>query len=203
MKIIKEINKEEAKEFLYNIDLNDEYLYQELNDSNTIGIFQMGNTASDIVKRIKPRSFDDLNAVNALARPGTSSFVDDYIKGRDEDEKKYPEQINQLLHDSNGVCLVSDSKIKTDIGDISISYIVENKLDIKILTKNENNGKLEWKEILSYFDNGEKEIIELELEDGRILSCTEDHLVKTRNRGWVEAINLNFLDDVIIYEEEI
>jgi len=109
MKIIKEISKDKAREFLYHIDLKDENIYNEVNDSNTIGIFQLnGGTAAPMVKQIKPRSFDDINAINALARPGTSSFVEDYIRGRDEGIRKYPEPISELLEISNSVVLYQE-----------------------------------------------------------------------------------------------
>ena len=41
-----------------------------------------------------------------------------------------------------------------------------------------------------FFDNGEKECIELLLEDGRTLTCTKDHKILTSENEWVEAGNL-------------
>lgn len=42
----------------------------------------------------------------------------------------------------------------------------------------------------------DEEIVELEFEDGRKISCTKDHEILTRNRGWVKAIDINEEDDV-------
>ena len=42
-----------------------------------------------------------------------------------------------------------------------------------------------------------EDIIELEFEDGRIISCTLDHEFFTSNRGWVKAIDLCEDDDVV------
>lgn len=39
--------------------------------------------------------------------------------------------------------------------------------------------------------------VEILLEDGRNLICTEDHPLLT-TRGWIEAVNLTVLDDIIV-----
>ena len=220
IKIIKKIEKPELKEFLYNIDLKDENLYKELNESQ-LGIFQFsGSSSSGLINRVKPVNFEEANVINAAARPGTINFIDDYIKNQDGAHKKYPEQIHELIESSRGViffqeqimsifnkvggftleeCICGDEKILTDIGEFSIKYIVENKMDVNVLSFNEDKKIFEWKKIINYFDKGKKEIIELELEDGSILKCTPEHKIYTNNRGWVEA---NFLlpeDDIVVH----
>ena len=42
----------------------------------------------------------------------------------------------------------------------------------------------------------DEEIIELELEDGRIIKCTKDHEILTDNRGWVKAVELTEDDNI-------
>lgn len=42
----------------------------------------------------------------------------------------------------------------------------------------------------------DEEIVELEFEDGIKITCTKDHEILTRNRGWVKAIDINEEDDV-------
>lgn len=42
----------------------------------------------------------------------------------------------------------------------------------------------------------EEDIIELEFEDGRIINCTLDHEILTKNRGWVQAKDLTEDDDI-------
>jgi len=42
----------------------------------------------------------------------------------------------------------------------------------------------------------EEDLVELEMEDGRIISMTKDHKVLTSNRGWVEAQYLTEEDDI-------
>lgn len=45
-----------------------------------------------------------------------------------------------------------------------------------------------------------EEIVTLEFEDGRIITCTKDHEIFTSNRGWVAADELTEEDDVIDVE---
>ena len=110
IKIIKEINKRELKEFLYNIDLSDNNLYEELNEGRALSVFQFsGDTAENLVTRIKPKNFNEMCAVNALARPGTIDFADDYIDSKDKNVNKYPKLVQEVLKDSYGVCLFQES----------------------------------------------------------------------------------------------
>lgn len=53
------------------IDLEDKNLYKLFNKGNNIGIFQLeGRTQDGLIKTIKPDSFDDIVAINAINRPG-------------------------------------------------------------------------------------------------------------------------------------
>ena len=54
-----------------------------------------------------------------------------------------------------------------------------------------------WVKITRWLDQGIKETIKVEMEDGRFLICTPDHRIETYNRGWVEAQHLTEDDDVI------
>lgn len=223
IKIIKKISKKELIDFIYDIDLSDKNLYEEVNDPDSIGIFQLtGHTAKIMVNMIKPKNFDEIVACNAFARPGTSSFAPEYVKNRDSKTHNIPEPVYNITKDTNGVilyqesvmsifnkiggfsleetnCLSGDIKILTNEGEIEIKEIVDKKLNLDILTLNEENGKFEFKKIKDYFNNGEKDLLEIEFDNGCILKLTPDHRVFTKNRGWVEAKNLLEEDDVIHY----
>jgi len=224
IKIIKEINKRELKEFLYNIDLSDNNLYEELNEGRALSVFQFsGDTAENLVTRIKPKNFNEMCAVNALARPGTIDFADDYIDSKDKNVNKYPKLVQEVLKDSYGVCLFQesimsifnkiggftleetnclfkDTLITTSEGQKTIEEIVKNRLKIKILTFNEETNNLEWKNIKNYFNNGKKQMIKISLEDGTSLQCTKEHKLYTKNRGWVEAQDLTDNDELFHYK---
>ena len=170
IKVIKKIDKQELKEFLYHIDLNDNNLFEELNKSQ-LGIFQFsGKSSSGLIKRVKPKTFEEANVINSASRPGTINFIEDYIKNESGNVKKYPEIIHSLIEESRGViffqeqimtifnkiggftleetnCLDGDTPVTTDQGEIPIKDIVSKGLDVGILTYNEYSKNLEWKEL--------------------------------------------------------
>jgi len=96
-------------------------------------------------------------------------------------------------------CIVGDTKIKTNKGDISIKDIIKNGIEkYKVKTYNIKSNKIEYENIIW----GEKtredvDIIEIELEDGEKLQLTPDHKVYTKNRGYIEAYDLNE-EDIIL-----
>ena len=100
---------------------------------------------------------------------------------------------------STNPCLVGDTKISTDQGDISIFEIIDNGIEnYKVKTYNEKLNKIELEDII--FGEKTKEntdIIEIEMEDGEKLQLTPDHKVYTKNRGYVDAAFLNE-DDIIL-----
>lgn len=42
-----------------------------------------------------------------------------------------------------------------------------------------------------------KELIRIETESGKVIECTENHLIFTKNRGWVEAGKLEEIDELV------
>jgi intein/homing endonuclease len=55
---------------------------------------------------------------------------------------------------------------------------------------------VEMDEVVAIASNGVRDIIEVEMEDGKTLSLTEDHLVMT-SRGWVHAGELTTEDEIL------
>lgn len=113
MKILRKVTKEEVKDFLdEKMDLKDEQLYEQLNNTQ-FAIFQLsGNTASGMCKQIHPDNFDEVMALNALSRPGSSFALPDYIEAKKSKIKKYPDSINNFIKDSNGVILYQEQIMK-------------------------------------------------------------------------------------------
>ena len=106
------ISKQELKDFLYyGMDVNDKQLYQQVN-VNQANIFQFsGKTASDMIKRALPQNFEELTAINALSRPGSSFSFDSYVSNG-TDSSKYPEEISRFLKDSHGCILFQEQIMK-------------------------------------------------------------------------------------------
>lgn len=94
-------------------------------------------------------------------------------------------------------CLTYDSVVKTDIGDLPIGKIVEEKIKCNVLSYNETSKEFEYKPITNWFNQGEKEVLKLTFDNGKTLECTYDHPILTRNRGWVPAGELTEEDDIV------
>ena len=221
MKILKEnVSKQEVKEFLYyGMNIEDKHLYQQVNESQA-NIFQFsGGTASGMIQRAIPTNFEELTCLNALSRPGSSYEFDDFVNNGTS-SSKYPKIIAEKLGDSHGCiifqeqimklvedlsngkingnyCFAGNTKVLTEDGEKTIKQIVEEKKPIKVWSYNKEEEKYELKEVINFFDNGEKNTIKLILENGREIICTPEHLFLTKNRGWVKAIDIEEDDDLL------
>lgn len=93
--------------------------------------------------------------------------------------------------DENTEILASDGTSKkiadVKIGDCVVSY-------------DKNTNQFVNDEVINVYDNGIQDCIELTFENGTRITCTYDHLILTRNRGWVEAKDLDENDDIVDYK---
>ncbi|WP_444684009.1 DNA polymerase III subunit alpha [Alkalicoccus luteus] len=66
-----------------NAPLDDSAVYELLSRGDTSGIFQLESEGMQrVLKKLKPTSFEDIVAVNALYRPGPMKYIPDYIDGK-------------------------------------------------------------------------------------------------------------------------
>lgn len=104
IKVIKEVSKDELYKFLYDINVEDKKLYDEINTLNYINIFQFsGATAEKLAKEIHPDTFEELVILNSTARPGTIDFVPDYVRAKYDGYKKYPDAVHNALDETLGI----------------------------------------------------------------------------------------------------
>lgn len=104
MKILRRnVSKDELKEFLNQIDLNDKQLYSEVSDTQNF-IFQFsGGTASRMVSDARPENFDDMICLNSYSRPGASFGFGNFCLIKNEGQKSvYPSQIQPFIEDGRG-----------------------------------------------------------------------------------------------------
>lgn len=87
------------------------------------------------------------------------------------------------------ICFPYNQKIATNKGFIKIGDIVENKLDVLVYSYNFDAQKIELQPIEKYIKNPYKPLVEVSYEGAKFI-CTCDHKVYTKNRGYIEAINL-------------
>lgn len=111
--------------------------------------------------------------------------------------------IGMIICDESHKCLSYDTLVETDKGLIKIGDIVNNQCYL-IKTLNDN-GTISFVKPVNYFTNPiQPYMLELtiQLENGNIkkIVCTSDHKFLTKNRGYVEAINLNFTDEVVEFD---
>jgi intein/homing endonuclease len=111
-------------------------------------------------------------------------------------EAKIPMIVNNHLYDSmsmyspkemSGGCLVAGTKIVTKNGNVPIESV---QVDDLVLTK-----EGEWRKVLETHRFSDKEILEIEFEDGTSVSCTPEHKF-FMNGKWVEAKDLVVDDSV-------
>ena len=88
--------------------------------------------------------------------------------------------------------LLQGQFITTSIGQV----LIEN-IKVGDLVKTHTGLFLEVTKVMQKFED--KEYLEIELEDNKILKITGEHPVFT-SRGWIRADELNFSDDIITFE---
>lgn len=79
-----------------NMTWDDPLAYDLISRGDTFGVFQFGTSAGtiDLCKKVKPKTLEDLSAINSLARPSAKDIREDFIKTKDGHKK-----VN-LLHPS-------------------------------------------------------------------------------------------------------
>jgi intein/homing endonuclease len=93
-------------------------------------------------------------------------------------------------------CFTYDTMIMTDIGEIKIGDIVENSLDVNILTYNHQTKKTEYKKIFRWLKKNKDTIYQIKLQNGVFIECTGNHKFYTKNKGYVRADELTTNDDL-------
>ena len=110
-------------------------------------------------------------------------------------------KFDMIIVDEIHRCLDGKTLIDTNMGFITIEDIVCNKIKCKVKSYNYKTKKLEYNEILNYYNNGLQELMKLDIEEnGKIysLKCTSTHKIYTLNRGWVEAKDLTDKDNILV-----
>ena len=100
-------------------------------------------------------------------------------------------------------CLHEDTILWTNHGDMSIKTLYEHPeiWESTYLMGKDLEGEIKICKLSKLIDmnkkeNSEKQWVEISLENGAKITLTSDHLVYTKNRGWVEASNLTADDDI-------
>jgi SNF2 family DNA or RNA helicase len=107
--------------------------------------------------------------------------------------------INSVICDE---CFIYDTIVATSKGSMKIGDIVENKLNVKILSYNHKLKKLEYNSIERYLYNGKKRVIKIKLNNGKIIECTPNHKIYA-NGEYIQAKNLKHGDKLFMLSEVV
>ena len=112
----------------YKFPLDDKATFALLCRGETKGVFQLESGGiRDLLQKMKPDSFRDIIATNALYRPGPleGGMVDDYVQvkhGRKQPEYKHP-VMKEILEETHGVMVYQEQvmRILNRLGDIPLA----------------------------------------------------------------------------------
>lgn len=94
------------------------------------------------------------------------------------------------------VCLHNNARIYTEKGEITIGEIVDNALDVLVLSYNHEKNIVEYKPILEYMKFPGSELLEIDFGDETI-QCTAEHPIYVEGKGYIRADQLMEGDIVI------
>jgi DNA polymerase-3 subunit alpha len=96
---------------LLKVDYDDPETYRLISDADTHGVFQLeGSGMRRMLTELKPQSFAELTAANALFRPGPMQFIPSYIArkwGREPIVYMHP-KLEAILGDTYGVIVYQE-----------------------------------------------------------------------------------------------
>lgn len=160
IKIIREVTKEDLENWIYTIDENDSALYEEANNPDKIGIFQLnGATAEKLCDEIKPENFDEVVAINAMARPGPlETCAPHFVKRKSGEASPYPDVVNKILEDTHYTFLYQEQIIETfhKVGGFTLEEADEVRGLMKKLSKAEKDPDdvKKWEKVVKKFVKG-------------------------------------------------
>lgn len=93
------------------IPLSDPKIYELMSAGDSAGVFQFeGDGITDALKKIKPSSFEDIMAINALYRPGPMDMIPEYTQrkhGESKVEYLFP-ILEEVLKETYGIIIYQE-----------------------------------------------------------------------------------------------
>jgi hypothetical protein len=158
---------------------------------------------SDQMKQQTGKGFRIIYEIDDICCP--ASYIPDYnvCKTAFEGDQVH-KNMKEIMHycidkDANVICSINGSVMNITIEELEEHFL--DKKDILILSKDIDNDVIQFKPLENvWVTNENAEVLEIIDEDTKkILRCTPDHPVYTKNRGWVIAKDLqeNDILDII------
>ena len=102
---------------------------------------------------------------------------------------------------SNGIVghgnATTDTKVFTNNGEITIEQLYKDPYAAGKAYCDNGNGTLVVRDIQAVTHTGQKQVVQLTLDNGMTIKCTDDHKVLTKNRGYVMVKDLTDQDDIV------
>jgi DNA polymerase-3 subunit alpha len=124
---VKSIRRSENPELdLDNIPFDDSDVYSLFSAGETDGVFQFESSGmKEVLRKVRPQSFLDIAALNALYRPGPMQFIDDYAErkhGRKTITYIFPE-LEEILGETYGIIVYQEQvmRIAVEIAGFSLA----------------------------------------------------------------------------------
>jgi len=110
---VNKIREKEANFDISNIPLDDSLTYDLLSNGYTTGVFQLESPGmKNLLKKLKPTTFEDIVAVVALYRPGPmgSGMLDDFVKRKhgEQEVTYFIPELEEILKDTYGIIVYQE-----------------------------------------------------------------------------------------------
>jgi len=187
-----------------NIPINDRESILFGSKKDLVGIFQLESPATrDVILAVGMESLNDVAAVTSLIRPGPKDLGMDmeYARRKHSGTYEMPEFLRELWKETYGIltyqeqCCTGDCQIWTTDGMVAIRDIVVNGKTKSVYCLNDDGDRVV-RGIVQRHRMGKKMVYRVVLDNGMVLTCTEDEKVMTQ-RGWIEVANLREDDEVV------
>lgn len=199
----------------YEINWKDEKVFDDMITS-PVGLFQMESQSSfEYLKKLKPKSVEDISFVNAIIRPSCASFRDNAIQKilnknptKEIDELLsstygyliYQEQIIEFLQKICGFTASEADTIRRCIHKDSLITLSSGKRvpikDINIgdeVLCADDSMMIRKSKVTNKWNNGVRNMLKIKTKLGHEIICTPDHKMLS-NGEWIEAKDLNIGD---------
>jgi len=93
------------------ISLHDPGIYEIMSQGDTLGIFQFeGEGITDAIRKIKPTTFFDITAINALYRPGPMAMIPTFAKRKHGEEpvEYIFDELKSVLEETFGIIVYQE-----------------------------------------------------------------------------------------------
>jgi len=181
------------------LPLDDGKTYELFQRGETNGIFQYESGGMQKhMKNLKPTTFDDLIAMNALYRPGPLEYIPEFIErkhGRKPIVYDLP-AMEEYLHETYGICVAGDTMVHDAVTGKQVRIdALEDRVGDFLCQGVAPGYKTATGWLTHWVCNGVKPVFEVVLKSGKRVKMTANHRVLV-DTGWRRLDRLRVGDRV-------